>query len=78
MFLLVFAVPALGVVVVGYVVGYGLWAWVGGLLDSALGTSLAPGAEVAGWVTSVVLLVALTRVALIRLRRRSRRRRTDD
>jgi hypothetical protein len=40
MFLLVLAVPALPVVVLGYVVGYGLWSWIGGLLDASLGTSL--------------------------------------
>jgi MYXO-CTERM domain-containing protein len=67
-FLLVFAVPALLVVVLGYVVGHGLWSWIGGLLDSALGTSLAGGAEPAGWGTGVLLLLVLL-VAVVRRRR---------
>ena len=41
MFLLVVAVPALLVVVLGYVVGYGFWTWIAGMADAALGTSLA-------------------------------------
>ena len=69
MFLLVLAVPALLVVVLGYVVGHGLWAWLGGLVDGVLGTSLASGAEAAGWVTGVLLLAGLVRV-LAGLRRR--------
>ncbi|SNR25357.1 hypothetical protein [Blastococcus mobilis] len=71
MFLLVFAVPALLVVVLGYVVGYGLWSWIGGCLDAVLGTSLAGGAEIAGWVTGLVLLLGVVRAAI----RRSRARR---
>jgi membrane associated rhomboid family serine protease len=72
-FVLVLAVPALLVVVLGYVVGYGLWSWLGGLVDSAAGTSLAPHAEVAGWVAGLLLLVVLVRVALVRWRRRRAR-----
>ena len=60
--LLVFAVPALLVVVLGYVVGYGLWSAVAGPDD----------AEPAGWVTGLLLLAVLSWVAL-RLWRRSRR-----
>jgi MYXO-CTERM domain-containing protein len=72
MFLLVFAVPALLVVVLGYVVGHGLWSWIGGLLDAALGTSLAAGAEPAGWLTGTLLLLVVV-LAVVR-RRRSRGR----
>ena len=68
MFVLVLAVPALLVVVLGYVVGYGVWHWLGGLVDASVGTSLAPGAEVAGWVTGVLLLAALVRLVLRRRR----------
>ena len=60
--LLVFAVPALLVVVLGYVVGYGLWSAVAGPQD----------AEVAGWLTGLLLLVAVSWVGF-RLWRRSRR-----
>jgi hypothetical protein len=62
-FVFVFAVPALLVVVVGYVVGYGIWAALVG----------APGAEPAGWVTGLVLLAALVRMAVALRRRRTRR-----
>jgi len=61
-FVLVLAVPALFVVLLGYVVGYGVWSWLVG----------APGAEPAGWVTGVVLLVVTLRVALTLWRRRRR------
>lgn len=73
MFLLVLAVPALLVVVLGYVVGHGLWSWLAGLLDAAVGTSLAAGAEPAGWVTGALLLAGVVRAA-IRRRRRARGR----
>ena len=69
MFFLVLAVPALLVVLLGYVVGYALWGWLAGLVDSAAGTSLAPGAEIAGWVTGILLLVALVRMTIVRRRR---------
>jgi hypothetical protein len=62
-FVFVFAVPALLVVVVGYVVGYGIWAALVG----------DPGAEPAGWVTGLVLLAALVRMAVVLRRRRTRR-----
>jgi membrane associated rhomboid family serine protease len=73
-FLLLFAVPALLVVVVGYLVGFGLWTWIGGAVDAAAGTSLADGAEVAGWITGALLLVVLVRVGVVRWRRSRRRR----
>ena len=62
MFLLVFAVPALLVVVLGYVLGHGLWSAVAG----------PHGAEPAGWVTGFLLLVVVSWAGL-RLWRRSRR-----
>jgi hypothetical protein len=74
-FLLVVAVPALLVVVLGYVVGHGLWTWIAGMADAALGTSLVSGAEAAGWITG---LLALTGVIRCLLRgRRARTRGTD-
>ena len=66
MFVLVFAVPALLVVVLGYAVGYGLWS---GL---TAGTSMAPHAEVAGWITGLLLLAVSARVALALWRARRR------
>ncbi len=66
MFLLMFAVPALLVVVLGYVVGHGLWSWIGSRLDAVLGTALAGGAEVAGWVTGLLLLLGVVHVAVRR------------
>jgi MYXO-CTERM domain-containing protein len=71
-FLLVFAVPALVVVVLGYVVGHALWSWVGGLIDDALGTSLADGAEPAGWLTGTLLLVGVVLAVLRRRRSKGR------
>ena len=67
------AVPALLVVVLGYAAGYGLWAWLGSLVDAAAGTSLAPHAEIAGWVTGLLLLAIATRLS-VRLWRARRRR----
>jgi MYXO-CTERM domain-containing protein len=69
-FVLVLAVPALLVVVLGYVVGHAVWAWLTGLLDPVLGTSLAAGAEPAGWITGILLLVAVVRFLAVRRRRR--------
>ncbi|MGY1815673.1 hypothetical protein [Blastococcus sp. SYSU D00820] len=63
MFVLAAAVPGLLVVVVGYVVGRGLWTALAG--DG--------GAEPAGWCTGVLLL-AVTVVVLLRRYRRRRRR----
>jgi MYXO-CTERM domain-containing protein len=59
-FLFVLVVPALLVVLLGYVVGYGLWS----LLP------VGAGAEPAGWVTGLLLLAA---VVLTGVRRRRRR-----
>ncbi len=73
MFVLLLAVPALLVVILGYVVGYGVWTWIGGLIDSAAGTSLATGAEAVGWSTGLLLLAGTARAA-VRHRRRMRRR----
>ena len=63
MFVLVFAVPALLVVVLGYAVGYGVWAGLVGPDD----------AEVAGWVTGLGLLGVSARIALGMWRARRRR-----
>jgi hypothetical protein len=63
-FVLVLAVPALLVVVLGYVVGYGVWTWLTG--------PAGPGAEIAGWTTGLLLLAGTVRAALA-LRRRRRR-----
>jgi hypothetical protein len=72
MFLLVFAVPALLVVALGYSVGHAVWSRLGGLLDPSLDT--ARHAEVAGWLAGLFLLVASTWVALRAWRRRPRGR----
>jgi hypothetical protein len=61
-FVLAFGVPALLVVVLGHAVGYRLWRWLGGLVDAAAGTSLAPHAEAAGWLTGLLLLAVATRL----------------
>ena len=60
MSVLVVAVPALLVVVLGYVIGHGLWRALAG--DA--------GAEPAGWITGLVLLVVVTRLTLGWWRRR--------
>jgi len=61
---LVFAVPALLVVVVGYAVGYTVAGWFGA----------APRVgEAVGWTTGLVLLVAVV-VAAVRWRRSRTRR----
>jgi nitrogen fixation/metabolism regulation signal transduction histidine kinase len=77
MFLLMLVVPALMVVVVGYVVGHGLWAWFGGMVDTATGTSLAAGAEAAGWLTGALALAVVLRIGVLLLRWRSRLRRSS-
>ncbi|WP_051683754.1 hypothetical protein [Blastococcus sp. URHD0036] len=61
--MLVFAVPALLVVVLGYAVGYTVAGW--------FGASPAV-AEGLGWATGLVLLAAVV-TAAVRWRRRSRR-----
>ena len=64
-------VPALAVVVVGYLLGYGLTVLVSRGLDAAFGTPLGPGVpEVVGWLLGVALLIALLRWLLTRRRRR--------
>ncbi|MGK5173615.1 hypothetical protein [Geodermatophilus sp. CPCC 205761] len=59
MFVLVVAVPALLVVVLGYTVGHALWSAVGG-----------PAPELAGWVTGLLLLGVVGWVLLRWARRR--------
>jgi len=73
MFVLVFAVPALLVVVLGYVIGHGLWAWIGGMTDAGFGTSIAAWAELAGWTTGALLLAGVVWCLLV-VRRRWRAR----
>ncbi len=72
MFLLVLAVPAFLVVVTGYAIGHATWTWLGRLVDSAAGTSLAAGGEVAGWITGSLALVGAIRLAVIIRRSRER------
>jgi divalent metal cation (Fe/Co/Zn/Cd) transporter len=62
-FVLVVAVPALLVLLLGYTVGYGVWS-------ALIGDR---GAEPVGWVTGVVLLLVTVRVLLLMWRRRRRR-----
>ena len=62
MFVLVFAVPALLVVVLGYAVGHALWT---GLVGPG-------GAEVAGWISGLLLLAVVTGTALALWRSRRR------
>jgi hypothetical protein len=70
-FVLLLAVPALLVVVVGYVIGHGLWAWIGGMVDAGLGTSVASAAEAAGWTTGLLALAGTVRLAVVVRRRRA-------
>lgn len=66
-------VPGLLVVVVGYLVGYGLTVLVSRGLDAAFHAPLGPGVpEVVGWLLGVALLVGLVRWLLRRRRRRGR------
>ena len=58
MFVFAAAVPALLVVLVGYVAGYAVAEWICGLLG--VGTTRAP--EVAGWATGLVLLAGVVRL----------------
>ena len=66
MFVLVAAVPALLVVVVGYVAGYAVTEWVYGLL----GTEPARAPEAAGWTAGLLLLAVVVRQLVGRWRRR--------
>jgi hypothetical protein len=70
-FVLLLAVPALLVVVVGYVIGHGLWAWIGGMVDAAFGTSVASAAEAAAWGTGLLALAGTVRLAVLVRRRRA-------
>ena len=70
MFVFAAAVPALVVVVLGYVVGYAVAAWICGLL----GVDGQRPPEVAGWLTGLVLLAVVVRVLVNRWRRRARER----
>ena len=63
MSLLLFAVPALLVVVLGYVVGHLLWT----------ATFGSAGAELAGWLTGAGMLVGVTWLAITVWKRRGRR-----
>ncbi len=65
MFVLVMAVPALLVVVVGYVIGFAVTDWFCGLL----GADATRTPELAGWTTGLVLLGAVTWLLLHRRRR---------
>ena len=67
--MLVFAVPGLLVVVLGYAVGYAVVDWLIGFTGADLPAS-AP--EVGGWITGLLLVSGVTAVLLRRLRRRSR------
>ncbi len=67
--MLVFAVPGLLLVVLGYAVGYTAIDW----LDEATGAGLPASApEVGGWITGLLLVSGVTAVLLRRVRRRSR------
>ncbi len=67
-------VPGLLVVLVGYLIGYGLTVLVSRGLDTAFGAPLGAGVpEVVGWLLGVALLVGLVQW-LVRRRRRRRQR----
>ena len=57
MFVFGAAVPALLVVLVGYVAGYAVTDWICGLV----GTESARTPEVAGWTTGLLLLAVVIR-----------------
>ena len=67
MFVFAAAVPALLVVLVGYVAGYAVTDWICGLL----GAESARTPEVAGWTTGLVLLAVVVRQLAGWWRRRS-------
>ena len=57
MFVFAAAVPALVVVLVGYVAGYAVTAWICGLA----GYESVRTPEVAGWITGLLLLAVVVR-----------------
>ena len=63
---LVFAVPGLLLVVLGYAVGYAAIDWLAGTTGADLPAS-AP--EVGGWITGVLLMGAVTAGLVARVRR---------
>ena len=65
MFVFAAAVPALLVVLVGYVAGYAVAQWVCGLV----GADATRTPEVAGWTTGLVLLAVLVWLLVDRWRR---------
>jgi hypothetical protein len=63
-------VPGLLVVVVGYLIGYGVTTLLDHVLDAAFGLTLgARTPEVVGWVVGLALLMGVLRWALRRRRR---------
>ncbi|MGY2083693.1 hypothetical protein [Blastococcus sp. SYSU DS0539] len=70
MFVFAAAVPALLVVVLGYVAGHAVAAWIFGVL----GVEGRRPPEVAGWLTGLVLLAVVVRLLANRWRRRSGKR----
>ena len=66
MFVFAAAVPALLVVVVGYVVGFAAAGWI----CDQLGADAGRVPEVVGWSTGLVLLAVVVRLLIARWRRR--------
>ena len=67
--MLVFAVPGLLLVVLGYVVGYVVLEW----LIGVTGAQLPPAApEVGGWITGVLLTTGVAASMVVRSRRSRR------
>ncbi|SOD94406.1 hypothetical protein [Blastococcus haudaquaticus] len=66
MFVFAAAVPALLVVVLGYVVGFAAAEWV----CDVLGADAGRAPEAAGWTTGLVLLAVVVRVLVALWRRR--------
>ncbi|RZU33369.1 hypothetical protein [Blastococcus saxobsidens] len=66
MFVFALAAPALLVVVLGYVIGYAVTAWI----CDVLGAEGRRAPEVVGWTTGLALLGVVTWVLLTRWRRR--------
>ena len=64
--MLVFAVPGLLLVVVGYAVGYVVVEW---LIDVTGARLPASAPEVGGWITGVLLMAGVTAGAVVRWRR---------